>query len=127
MTEEKLVQLADKIEERSAAGTMRWEQTASNNEFQTTLSSFVIRIVCSPGENGIDYAIRLTDSNGEELESITDVELSKLTRKISRGVNSKGGFEVMESIFKNAKRQALGVDKALDDILSELDDEPPKT
>jgi hypothetical protein len=127
MTEEKLVQLADKIEERSAAGTLHWEQTAESNEFQTTLASFVVRIACYRGNDGIDYAIRLIGSDGIELDSVTDVELTKLARKSPRDAFPKSGFEVMESIFKNAKRQALGVDKALDDILSELDDEPPKT
>ena len=62
-----------------------------------------------------------------ELDSITDSELTQLFRKSTRIVMGKSGFDIMASIFKNAKRQALGVDKALDDILSELDDEPPKT
>jgi hypothetical protein len=115
--------MAEKIEQRSEGGTLNWEKTASDYEFQATLSSFVIRIRCNVTNEGADYVLSLTDNQGVNLESISDVELTKMIKRT--GVYSKSAFDLMENIFKNAKRHALGVEKALDDILTELNDVPP--
>jgi hypothetical protein len=66
-----------------------------------------------------DLIIRIIDNNGNVLESTTNTDLFKITRDGT--IEERHPYEVMESIFKKAKRQALGVDKAIDSILSELE------
>jgi hypothetical protein len=124
MTEEKLIQLVEKIESQTRAGNLNWEGTATDNEFQATLGNFVLRVARHVSSDGsADFIINFVDKGGSDLESLSDIQLAKIARKAGGyGVNA---YDLMESIFKNAKRTALGVEKALDDILSELDDLPP--
>jgi len=120
MAEEKLVELVQKVERKTAVGGLQWEETAGHEEFQTTLATFVIRIRQEMNSQGFDYIISVVDSSGTTLESVSDGELSRIARS-SETLYSVNPYELMEKIFKNAKRQVLGVDRAIDSILSELD------
>ena len=128
MTENKLIQLVKSIEKRTKEGALIWESTAANNEFQSTLASVVIRIRRdATGDAGFDFVISLFDSNGAELESLSDRDLKKMLAKSAYAYEPglSDAYELMESVFKNAKRKALGVDAALDQMLSDLHDEDP--
>jgi hypothetical protein len=121
MTENKIVTLVGKIETNTNSDLLIWEATADAHEFQTTLANFVVRI----GEQfdpedpeRPDYVIKIIDRDGNTLESATNVDLVKMEHEATFG--ERHPYEVMQSIFKKAKRQALGVDKAIDKILSEL-------
>jgi hypothetical protein len=121
MAENKIVILVSKIETNTISNALNWEATAETNEFQTTLANFVVRI----GEQfdpeypeHPDYVLKIIDHDGNTMESTTNADLVKMEHK-TFGVRHP--YEVMQSIFKMAKRQALGVDKAIDSILSELE------
>jgi hypothetical protein len=122
MTENKLVTLVSKIETNTISNALSWEATAETYEFQTTLANFVVRI----GEGfdpddpeHPDYVLKIIDHNGNTMESITNADLVKMEHDATFG--QRHPYEVMQSIFKKAKRQALGVDKVIDSILSELE------
>jgi hypothetical protein len=121
MTENKIVTLVSKLETNTISNALIWEATAETQEFQTTLANFVVRI-CEQfdPEDPVhpDYIIKIIDSEGNVMESTTNVDLAKMEHKT---FGQRHPYEVMQSIFKMAKRQALGVDKAIDSILSELE------
>ena len=127
MTEEKLVEMVSKIDEKTSQTGLGREKTTNENEFQTILGRFVVRIREDylPEQDGNDYTLTVTDNNGTVLESLTDSELANMLKRV-RTNYIPNAFQVMRSIFKNAKRQAMGVDQAIDDILSELDNPSPK-
>jgi hypothetical protein len=121
MTENKIVILVSKIETNTISNALTWEATAETNEFQTTLANFVVRI----GEQfdredpeHPDYVLKIIDQNGNTMESTTNSDLVKMEHTT---FGERHPYEVMKSVFMLAKRQALGVDKALDSILSELE------
>ena len=118
MNDEKIVALVKKIDEKSIAGRVDWEKTVSDEEFQASLPSFVIRVRReyhnSPEP---DYVISLVDRNGTELESFDDSYVSRILKGI---YSNENGYIYMERIFKSAKRRALGVDRAIDSIIDEL-------
>ena len=125
MTEEKVIALVHMVDARTGAGHLKWEKTATDFEFQTTLSSFVIRIGrFSTREEPDCFVVSLVDKSGTELESISDRALMQMVSKTGM-ILQEGTYTLMERIFTNAKRQALGVDKAIDDILTELGGSPP--
>lgn len=121
MNEQKILELVHKIRVKSESGGLKWEKTASENVFQATLGNFVIRIsrYSSSETPDPDYFISIIDKDGITLESIGDTEISRMQGTMA-WFGGMPPFQVMESIFKHAKRQSLGVDKAIDDILSEL-------
>lgn len=122
MIENKLVELVSRIEKKTISDSLTWEPTADAHEFQTTLGNFVVRIgeQFDPSDvDNPDYVIRIIDNMGNVLESATNGELFKITPEGK--IENRHPYEVMKSIFRKAKRQALGVDKAIDSILSELE------
>lgn len=127
MTDQKFIELAQIIADRTSLGAMSWEETSSEDMFQATLSKYVIRIKSSPSrevQDDVDYEINILNSDGARIESFTDSELTQILKK-SGATSETNGYLLMKELFKNAKRSALGVDKALDDILKELKDSPP--
>ena len=126
MTDEKFIELARLIDDRTTSGAMKWEETGVDSLFQATLSKFVIRIKASQSNfaDEIDYEISIMGRNGTMLESFSDMELSRILKNHPNAVE-KNGYILMDHIFKNAKRTALGIDKAIDDVLKELNDLPP--
>ena len=122
MTENKLVTLVSKIERKTISDSLTWEATADQHEFQTTLANFVVRIgeQFDPDDvNNPDYVIKIIDRDGNTLESATNADLVNIDHGGTLG--DRHPYEVMKSIFTKARRQALGVDKAIDNILSELE------
>jgi hypothetical protein len=121
MTEDKLIDLIQKVETKTATGGLKWDKTANDNEFQATLATFIIRIQQFEGRESTDYTLNIIDKDGVSLESVTDGDLYRMIQRSDAFRHSElNGIDLMRSIFKNAKRHALGVDKAIDDILSEL-------
>jgi len=121
MTKNKLVELVSRIEKKTISNSLTWETTADQNEFQTVLASFVVRTreYYSFGETEPDYEIKIIDGSGNILETITNGDLFNILK--DETIEGRHPYTVMSSIFKNAKRQALGIDKAIDSILSELE------
>jgi hypothetical protein len=127
MTDEKLVELAKLVLHQTNFGNLGWEETAVKNTFQTTIAKYVIRISeCqSKYEQGeTDYVLSLINHEGLIIESFDDVQLSNWI-KVSPQPSDVNGYVIMKDIFVNAKRKAMGVDKALDDVLKELGNLPP--
>lgn len=120
MMDDKFISLVNKIDKKTAAGDLSWEKTVSDQEFQANLASFVIRIRLEMQGPEPDYILTLVDKSGVELETISDVYLSGLLKNT---FSAETGFTLMERIFKSAKRKALGLDKIIDKLISELDNE----
>ena len=118
MKEEKLVDLVRKIDAKTDSGELSWEKTVSDEEFQANLSNSLLRIRREyTGSTDPDFVLTVLDKNGTELESISDAYLNRFWR---RDIVPDTAFAVMQRIFKAARRKALGVDKAIEGILSEL-------
>ncbi|WP_374944114.1 hypothetical protein [Sphingomonas sp.] len=69
--------------------------------------------------NPVEYLTIATQYN-EVIETVDDEDLSELTPKISK---HDSYYPLMEELRALAFRQAVGADRALDDLLEELDDD----
>ncbi|MEI7534919.1 MAG: hypothetical protein WCK57_11170 [Verrucomicrobiae bacterium] len=118
---DKLVELVSRVEKKSISDALAWEVTANPDEFQTILASFVVRIRehFEAGDSLPDYEIKIIGANGNTLETISNGDLVNILH--GNEIEGRHPYAVMKSIFTKAKRQALGVDKAIDNILSELE------
>jgi hypothetical protein len=116
-TEQRMLKLLRRLHAKTAQGQVQWEGTAKEGMFQSSFPNYVVRIsVDSRGEGSApDYFLTIRNAAGRVVESTSDVA-------IDQGMNGPPqAFPLMKELHDMARRQALGVDKALDSLLSELE------
>ncbi len=117
MEYKKIAELVQKLHEKTLANKVNWERTEGSNALQVSFTAYSVRLVLQRGSGGEDiYVIRIFDAAGNLVESATDDDLDE---------ELPDSYTMMEEMFETARRKALGVDKALDDIISQLDEDLP--
>jgi hypothetical protein len=119
MKEEKLYYLVKQIHEQTVKGQLKWEKTTSSGRYQAVLQNFIIHIQeeVEPSDGELFFTISLSTKNGVQLERISPGSLQRAA--VAAG---KSGYGMMlDDTYKYARRQALGVEEAIDKALSELD------
>jgi len=104
----KILKLIHRLREKTETGSLGWEATASPKKFLTTLSDYSVLI----SEEGDDYFLTIVDSWDDVIERVSDPELKQEDRK---------AYETMKSLYVLARRNAKGVDEAIDDILGSIE------
>ena len=102
-----------KLHEKTKRGEMNWEETETETEFQTVFPTYSIRI---GREEGGQYAIppcylRIFNQDGKLIEEIAEGDL------LGEWENAQ---PTMRELYELARRVAMRVEEALDNILSEL-------
>ncbi|EJN18241.1 hypothetical protein [Pseudomonas sp. GM80] len=114
MTDSKIVRIIKGVDRQTKSGKIDWEITETENVFQASFPNYSIRLSYDELEFGNDYWLTIINNEGIVIESVSDVKLKD---------EFEGAYKFMESLYANARRVALGVDKALDDLLSIFDDD----
>lgn len=116
MNGDKLARLVARLAEKTLAGEIAWEKTSKAGVFQSNFPEYVVRILSRESQdypNDFDYIVRIYDQAGDMVEEAED-----------RGL-VKGGWDeayaTMKNMYVAARKQAFGVDKAIDALLSELE------
>lgn len=110
MTDRKLVDLLNRLVDKTMAGEVKWEETENPNIFQVSFKNYAVRIASS-GSRDEAFGLSMFNAAGTMIESATDEDLSRIS-----GTSS----EKMKTLFHEARKQARGFDTAIDDILEEL-------
>ena len=105
MSSDKDAQLVEQLIEATNAGRVTWEPTAAVDEFTSSFKGKYGVIVAK--ENNT-YTLRMLDNSEREMLSVEQVQ--------GPYVQSPS----IEQLFEFARRTALHVDQAIDDILQEL-------
>lgn len=111
MSNEKLIGLVKRLNLSTAEGTINWGVTEKSGVFQSSLAGYAVRLDARKSRSlsgEIEYFITILDPFGDVVEEMGDEE-------------TEGQFLVMKNLYESARRTALGVDKAIDDILRDLD------
>lgn len=114
MAEQKMHVLINTLVEKTNRGELSWDTTDLDDVFQLTFSNNTIRLSLGRSPSNLSeeaYFINIYDSNGKLIDSINDEDLGDLF---------SNAFIQLRGLYQNARRTALGVDKAIDDILDEL-------
>ena len=116
MTERKVYELVGRLLEKTRRGELAWEVTPSREAFLTVLGAFAVKIFFVLDKSGKDatLALSVSDSEGRAIETSRDVDLA------NRLGPTVPVMQTMRDLYAEARRSALGVDAALDQILSEL-------
>ena len=101
--EGKLLELAKKLVAKTDSGTAAWEETGVADKYITNFPQFSVAIASTSG----GYTISLIDQAGRTIEHLYGGEYSNEGQHLAE-------------LYVRAKRQAHGVEQALDEILSAL-------
>jgi hypothetical protein len=111
MSNEKLINLVRRLSLSTSEGVINWGATEKSGVFQSSLAGYAVRVDARKskvhaGEN--EYFITIIDPFGDVVEEMGDEEFD-------------GGYSIMKNLYDSARRESLGVDKAIDEILKDLD------
>jgi hypothetical protein len=113
-TEAKLLKLIQRLHAKTKAGEIEWERTTSEDTFQLSFTSYIVRLSFrGTGSGNLDYYLTIRNESGVTVEQTNDVEIEK-------EVPGAGAYTWMSELHSMARRQALGVEKALDSLFDEL-------
>ena len=91
-------------------GHVKWQPTANPDQYVSSFKGKWSVIVDEYREDGISpwYTVKVRDAQEREMLSISD-----------------GDFPPVRDLYESARRAALNVDEALDDIMKDLDADMP--
>jgi hypothetical protein len=101
---DKLLNIAAKLLEKTQHGSAHWQETADEDTFQSSLTDSAITIRCASGGQ---YSLAIINDKGREVAHL-----------IMQGSLDDAG--VLVELYDAAKREALQVDQAIDDVLKGL-------
>ena len=113
----KYQRLAALLIKKTEEGTASWEPTSREGVFALSLPDYSVWISMVRGEDQDqqDVLFQIVNSGGAVIDRIRDVDI------VDDHIADKPGFfKAIERLYEDARRQAFGVDKALDKLLEEL-------
>ncbi|HEX7004970.1 MAG TPA: hypothetical protein VF168_12365 [Trueperaceae bacterium] len=117
---DKAILLIRHLVEKTGTSAIQWEETESEGEFQASFSSaYSVRIETRESlsaEDTVDYVVSIFNADGKLVEELSDVDVASAYQ---RAYNASA-FEGMRAMYEAARRQAMGVDEALDALISDL-------
>ena len=119
MADDKLVTLARKLHKQTRAGHVEWEKTNEEGVFEADFAGFAVQLSEAIAEEEPVYFIRIFDREGVLLEEFSDEDATEILNRTTPTEPSVM-FEVLAETYRGARRVAMGVDKAVDSILSAL-------
>jgi len=117
---DKLIRIAQLIYEKTKNGEIKWEATADEGTFQASLSNYSILIKRSPNVslpvttlNLTNFTLQICNEQGQVIEELTEYTAIAADFKIGE-------------LFELARRMAMDVEKALDDLIGTLEASPQR-
>ena len=116
MTNEKYLELIDRLVARTRADSAPWETTATNGQFSLSLAAYSVTISRVRSGADWDIVIGIEDSLGNAIDSVRDTDLGESSR-----MDSSEFYKYMNALYDGVRRHALGIDTALDRVLKALE------
>ena len=113
--------LIDRLRDLSDENQVPWVETADERAFQAALKGYTVTIAREYagqdwGQSVYFYAIRIHDPAGKLLETATEKDFPEEYKFAGK----KNAAEALQNLQEVARRRALRVDEALDDLLRSL-------
>lgn len=107
MSYPKIAALVRALITQTSSGELNWSQTEKTGTFQASFPRYSVRIY----PKGNDYVLQILNDLGDIVEEVTDPELGDVLND---------AYTKMGELHDAARRNAMGVESALDDILGFL-------
>jgi hypothetical protein len=116
MANDKLIRLVQLISQKTESGELKWEETAQENTFQVAFPKYVVQIALIPDEQMYaTYSLRILNDRNVVIEEVTPDSLNPYEPK-----SYEDSKRIFRELYEAARRQALGVEQALDTLLQKL-------
>lgn len=106
MADDRLILLVDRLLEKTEAGAQHWRQTPVENEYSTSFPKYSIVL-----GGGKQFYLRIHGPDGKFIDGIAEHDLAQTLL---------GGDDKLKRLYTLARRDALDVDKALDELLASI-------
>jgi hypothetical protein len=118
MPSSKLARMVVALKARTDRGDIEWKFSGEENSFKVELTNYTVSIYVQYNFEGTeDVWMRIYAKDGSIIESFNDTNLSS-----SDIPGSESPYAYMSSLHQSARRIAFGVDKAIDEIISDIED-----
>lgn len=116
---DKRLRLIKSLHERTKAGGLEWEPTDKAGVFEVAFANYSVRLksAWNPELQEDDYVLSIYNAAGELVDDFADTEVP--------AAGDVTAFLLMRDTHETARRIAMGVERALDALLAELDDSEP--
>jgi hypothetical protein len=112
----KAFNLVKKIHEKTLNGDIQWEETEKEGIYQAAFPNYSVRIHAAlSGQHEDypwDYTLSIFNGEGKLVEDITDTDLLR---------DHSDSYTLMQELYRAARSIAMGVETAIDDILTSLE------
>ena len=111
--EAKLARLINRLVEKTLEGSVEWERTVPEDYFQATFPAYTVHIgkEVDTFTERASYVLKIFNEDNELIEEVTDGQL--------RG-EMTDSFARMAALHSGARRKAMGVEEAVDNLLGVL-------
>ena len=114
----KMVYFVQKLYRKTDAGSVQWEEDEVEGIYQVVFPEYTVRIWLQfqdgYGPGSEDYVLGIFNARGLKIEEVSDVDLAE---------DLSDSYEALKHLYQAARRKEMGVDKALDSLLSSLGDD----
>ena len=110
--DKKLIVVMNKIYARTKADVLDWEPSEDPNVFAVKFADFTLSIVRAPEIEKAPESFSLSIANSDGL----------VIQELDSYLASKNGFADMKDLFDRARRRAVDINGALNDLIRELDE-----
>lgn len=122
MADPKVVQLIERLRSSTAKGTSTWSKTVEKETFNLSFKDYSVQLAprWAQDEYGNEYSevvFRIYDSEGELIEEVGPNGFSYQDFDLSPS-------DVLDELHNTARRQAMGMNKAVQSILDQLPELP---
>lgn len=107
---ERFRELVDRLLEKTEQGDLNWIEGSSRSAFQVHFPRYSVEIE----DEESDFILRMFDQKGSLLETVVAADLDSGSPYYDKYK------EKLRTLHQLARRHALNVDAALDDLLSDL-------
>lgn len=118
MPYEKMARLVARLAARTEDGSVNWEETAVTGQFQLAFPNYSVLVLLQESKGQIagalDVVLRVCNTAGDVVEEVADPDLEDIL---------ENPYQDMLELYQLARRSAMGVEDALNSILSALEDE----
>lgn len=112
MSYPKIAKLIDVLVTQTENGSLQWAQTEASDMFQASFPRYSVRLYTQQaGPIDVDYVLQILNELGEIVEEVSDPALKEVM---------ENPYKVMRRLHDAARRSAMGVESALDEILDFL-------
>jgi hypothetical protein len=113
MSYPKIARLVSALLTQTESGSLTWAQTEKSDMFQASFPRYSVRIYThqsNPIE--LDYVLQILNDFGDIVEEVSDPDLKDVLAS---------PYVIMRDLHDAARRSAMGVESALDEILDYLE------